>query len=251
VNHKVTVIALRGVNAYLVEVAGPSVPAAGGGRLGDAEGFGHADGLGFVLVDTGFSFRWSQLRQALLDRGCLPGLLRLIVITHGDMDHTGNVPKLRREYDAPVAIHPADVERMRSGRMPKRTSPSRRGRIALWVAAILGRVLPSSRAGAASFAPDVLLEDGMRLDEYGLAAQVIHTPGHSPGSVAILTDDGSLFSGDTVFASRKALLLMENPDEFKRSVGKLRELASAVRTVYPGHGKPFPGAELGQPVAVD
>ena len=47
---------------------------------------------GFLLIDTGFNNQWEKLEKELLDAGCLPDTLKLAIITHGDMDHTGNVP---------------------------------------------------------------------------------------------------------------------------------------------------------------
>ena len=266
-DHKPTVLALPGVNAYLVEVVPPPTPSPEDRLLAGAvapsiptvsfdasvTGFTYPspsvgvdpEAKAFVLIDTGHSFAWPRLRKALQTAGCVPGNLRLIVITHGDRDHVGNVPKLREEYGSPVAMHPADVATLQSGGLLKRTSPSLRGRIMLSLLSPLGR-LTGGRRPAEPFAPDLLLKDGMRLDKYGLAARVIYIPGHTPGSVAILTDEGSLFSGDTLFDSRHPVLLMENPEDFRCSVAKLCALGSAVTMVYPGHGKPFPGRNLGQ-----
>jgi glyoxylase-like metal-dependent hydrolase (beta-lactamase superfamily II) len=213
-------ISLLGVNAYLLK-----------------------DGEGFVLVDTGHGFAWPRLIRALRDAGCVPGSLSLIVITHGDADHTGNMARLRAEYSAPVAVHPADLERIESGRMPKRTSPTTAGRTVLRLLSLRALLLPSGRA-VNRFDPDVLLEDGMRLEKYGLAAEVVHIPGHTPGSVAILCDDGPLLSGDTIYESPRALLLIENVDDHRHSVERLRGLAPRVTMVCPGHGKPFSGASL-------
>ena len=53
------------------------------------------------------------------------------------------------------------------------------------------------------FKPDVYLTDGQNLEEYGFKAKVIHIPGHTKGSVGILTDDGDLFAGDTFINKRK------------------------------------------------
>jgi len=48
------------------------------------------------------------------------------------------------------------------------------------------------------FQPDLVMEDEQELADYGFAAKVLHTPGHTKGSIAILTDDGKLFVGDTL-----------------------------------------------------
>jgi hydroxyacylglutathione hydrolase len=94
------------------------------------------------------------------------------------------------------------------------------------------------------FQPDILLEDGQELAEYGLAAGVIYTPGHTKGSIAILTDDGQLFAGDTVANRRKpaSAPFIENEQELHASLLALKGLKA--RVIYPGHGKPFTFEEL-------
>jgi glyoxylase-like metal-dependent hydrolase (beta-lactamase superfamily II) len=89
------------------------------------------------------------------------------------------------------------------------------------------------------FEPDILLEDGQELSGYGLAARVIHTPGHTKGSIAVLTTDGQLFPGDTVSNRRKpeGASFIENGQELHDSLMILK--GTKARMVYPGHGKPF------------
>ena len=70
-------------------------------------------------------------------------------------------------------------------------------------------------------------------------ATVIHIPGHTKGSIGILTDDGILFAGDTFTNRRKPDIAtyIENSVELTNSISRLKSMT--VNTVYPGHGKPF------------
>jgi hydroxyacylglutathione hydrolase len=89
--------------------------------------------------------------------------------------------------------------------------------------------------------PDVLLDDGASLADYGLDAQVLNTPGHSTGSICILTSSGDLFCGDLLTNSTgKAMLnsMMYDKEAGKSSFERLKSLP--IQTVYPGHGSPFP-----------
>lgn len=89
------------------------------------------------------------------------------------------------------------------------------------------------------FIPDVLLDDGYDLSQHGLEAKVICLPGHSMGSISILTASGKLLCGD-LFENTKAPTLnslMDYPTAANASVAKL--LALKKRMVYPGHGQPF------------
>jgi glyoxylase-like metal-dependent hydrolase (beta-lactamase superfamily II) len=192
-------------------------------------------GDGYILIDTGVAQQFARLENELLQAGCLPDKLRLVVITHGDSDHVGGCAELQLKYGAKIAIHPGDAEMVESGKPVKRQATSFAGKLMNWFGGFVGG------DDSNSFKPDVLLQDGQRLEEYGLAARIIHTPGHTPGSIAILTDDGQLFAGDTVAnRSRPALTpLVENEQELQNSLEILKQ--TNARIIFPGHGNPLSG----------
>ena len=89
------------------------------------------------------------------------------------------------------------------------------------------------------FKPDVLVGDGDDLSQYGLDGRIVHIPGHSVGSIGVLTGDGDIFCGD-LFANNgkpKKNALIDDEAEMDASIEKLKALD--VKTVYPGHGRPF------------
>jgi glyoxylase-like metal-dependent hydrolase (beta-lactamase superfamily II) len=90
------------------------------------------------------------------------------------------------------------------------------------------------------FKPDLYIEDGYDLSEYGFDAKILHIPGHSKGSIGILTAGGDLFCGDLLEKKDKPVLnsIMDDSAAANTSVEKLKSLE--INTVYPGHGKPFP-----------
>jgi glyoxylase-like metal-dependent hydrolase (beta-lactamase superfamily II) len=83
------------------------------------------------------------------------------------------------------------------------------------------------------FEPDLLLEEGQSLTEYGFDAKVFYTPGHSAGSISLLTGDGDLICGD-MFSNAWGRILQSTD---KAGLERLKELG--VTTLYPGHGNPF------------
>ena len=89
------------------------------------------------------------------------------------------------------------------------------------------------------FEPDLPLEDGDDLSGHGLDARVLHLPGHSRGSIGILTTDGDLFCGDLLanLGEPGPNSLVDDPADLHASLGRLRN--AWIRTVYPGHGRPF------------
>jgi hydroxyacylglutathione hydrolase len=187
---------------------------------------------GFILIDTGISFQRGALKKALNQAECRPGDLKLIVITHADFDHTGNCAWLRGKYGAVIAIHRDDSAAVESGRMLL-SRKNRRGVIARGLMYIAGLLI------FRRFKPDVFIADGDDLSRYGLDARVVHIPGHSMGSVGVLTGDGDLFCGDLLVNNKRPgpTNLVDDAAELNASIEKIKNLN--IKTVYPGHGKPF------------
>jgi hydroxyacylglutathione hydrolase len=188
---------------------------------------------GYFLIDTGMAKRRGQLEGELQEAGCQPGDLKMIIITHGHLDHVGNAAHLREKYGAKVAMHGGDYGMVESGDM----FVDARGGVLIGLVGFLMKVLGLS--DYERFTPDVYLEDGQDLSAHGLDATIIHAPGHSKGSIGVLTAGGDLFCGDLLVNTDKPArnTLIDDPAEYDASVERLRALE--IKTVYPGHGKPF------------
>jgi glyoxylase-like metal-dependent hydrolase (beta-lactamase superfamily II) len=188
---------------------------------------------GFFLVDTGMTNARRQLEAALEHLCVHPGELKLIVITHGDFDHTGNAAYLRGKFNAPIAMHRADAGMVENGDMFWNRKIENRllQKILPWFI----RIDPKDE-----FTPDILLEDGATLDSYGWEAGVLNTPGHSTGSICLLTPSGDLLCGDLLTSVRDKPMLnsmMYDVEAGHASLARLEGLP--IKTVYPGHGQPF------------
>jgi len=187
---------------------------------------------GAVLIDTGTANQGEELLSQLEAAGVVASELKLIAITHGDFDHTGNAASLRERYGASIGMHVGDAGMASQGDMfynRKSSNP-----VVRWLAPFWAGFKKSDR-----FEPEVQLADGDGLDEYGIDAQVIDIPGHSSGSIGILTAAGELFCGD-LFENNgepKFNSIMDDPQTAQLSVDKLN--GYTITKVYPGHGEPF------------
>jgi len=202
-------------------------------RLGTVNCYLIKTDTGYILIDTGCSNKRTELEKELERVGCKPGNLKLIVLTHGDFDHTGNAAYLREKFGARIAMHHDDSGMVERGDM---FWNRRKGNIFLgMIARILFRFGKKER-----FKPDLYIDDGYDLSDYGFNAKVLPIPGHSKGSIGILTANGDLFCGDLLENKDKPVLssIMDDLSAANASVEKLKKLR--VKTVYPGHGKPFP-----------
>jgi glyoxylase-like metal-dependent hydrolase (beta-lactamase superfamily II) len=209
--------------------------------MGDVNCYLLEAGGGFILVDTGYSTSCASLENELDKAGCKPGNLRLAVLTHGDIDHTGNCAYLQKKYGVKVAMHGDDMGMAEHGDMSYNRSSNPILSMALRRMPLIFRVISlfSRSSKYEGYKPDFLVGEGFGLSSYGINAKVVHIPGHSKGSIGVLTEDGNLFCGDLLTNMDKPALnaIMDDRAAANASVEKLKSFSIA--TVYPGHGKPF------------
>ena len=187
---------------------------------------------GYILIDTGNSNKRTDLEKELDRAGCKPVNLRLIVLTHGDFDHIGNASYLRILFGTKIVMHSGDSGMIEHGNM---FYNRKEGNILLrMMIRILFRFGTSKRC-----IPDTYVDDGYDFSEYGFDATVLSLPGHSAGSIGILSAGGNMFCGDLLENITKPSLgsLIDDGTEANASVEKLKKLK--ITTVYPGHGQPF------------
>lgn len=191
----------------------------------------------YILIDTGMPNQRSTIETKLRNAGCHLGNLKLIILTHGDIDHCGNAAYFRQKFGSKIAMHYADLGMVEWGDMFwNRRKPNIFSEIifSLWFG-----LKESDR-----FKPDLYLKDGDTLAEYGLDARILELPGHSKGSIGVLLANKNLFCGDLLGNIDKPKLwsIIDDPSAANASVEKLKSLA--IDTVYPGHGKPFLMAQV-------
>ena len=143
--------------------------------------------------------------------------IKIIVLTHGHSDHIAALYDIQDRTGAEVAIHTADAQFLKGG-----------GSLSMMFGISYKTPGP----------PDRLLDEGDIIDISDLHFTVLHTPGHTPGSICLLLDD-KVFSGDTLFYRGIGTTLM--PGSSRRQLiesihNRLMVLADNT-VVYPGHGR--------------
>jgi len=139
--------------------------------------------------------------------------LKLIVSSHGHWDHIGDNAAVAEHTGADVGAHPLDHDRL---------------------------IHPSTNApfDIPPSVPAVDLAEGGEVRFGAIRLRVLHTPGHTEGSVCLYEpDEGLLFSGDTLFAGGwgRVDLPGGDPDAMVASLGRFLDLEDGVH-VFPGHG---------------
>ena len=152
------------------------------------------------IIDPGYDADLILDKLASLDL-----TVEAILLTHGHFDHVGAVRELAAETGCDVYIHPEDL-----------TMP------------------PMMTAGPLYYTKTYA--EGSRLHLAGLDIAVLHTPGHTPGSVCLLVDS-ALFSGDTLFAGSCGRTDLPGGDwsTILKSLNRLSEIEGNL-WVFPGHG---------------
>lgn len=190
-----------------------------------------------TLIDTGTAHDVGRIVAEIEQQGHSPSDLSSIILTHAHSDHTGGVSGLVHRSGAQVVAHREEVPYLR--RVKSLPSSSIFGRLMNWFDdRMSGGVGPIEVA--------TLLDDGMVLDVLG-GLRVIHTSGHTPGSICLYQEEmGILFCGDLLFngnpfTHRGGLQYAPrsfsgDPRALKHSARQLSSLK--VKVLCVGHGQP-------------
>ena len=187
---------------------------------------------GFILIDTGRTRKRCTIEKELESVGCQPENLKLIILTHGDFDHSGNAAYFRKKFGTQIAMHKDDSGIVERGDML--WNRNKQNIVVKIMFKLLFRLGKPNR-----FKPDLYIDEGYDFSEYGFEAKVLDIPGHSKGSIGILTANGDLFCGDLLANVDKPQIwsIIDDSDAAHTSIEKLKRLQ--INTVYPGHGQPF------------
>jgi glyoxylase-like metal-dependent hydrolase (beta-lactamase superfamily II) len=196
---------VRGANAYVVET-----------------------GDGLLVVDAGMPGSADRIVAFVRSLGHEPGDVRTIAVTHADIDHVGGLARLKALTGAQVAVYVDETPALAG------TGPGKKAKGALGVVfSVLKHVVRVAPVEA-----DVILHEGDAISGF----RVLHTPGHTRGSMTLHRDDGVVFSGDALLGDAEGRerppreAIAEDYPQALASAARVRELG--YRILLPGHGEP-------------
>ncbi len=198
-----------------------------------------------VLFDAGWRKGAARFSEHLSRYGIRPGEIKLIVLSHGDFDHVGGARELQELTGARIAIHEKDRINLEEGIFHWPQGANSWGK----VSRAMLKPLIMRKGGFPGVRADIILDDNdLTLEEFGIRGKIVYTPGHTYGSVSLLVETGDAFIGCLAhnglpFALRPHLPIYAMDTELlRKSWSKVIHMGA--RTIYPGHGKPFPVARI-------
>lgn len=191
---------------------------------------------GYILVDAGSLRRHRRFAKLMKRHKINPREIKLIIITHAHYDHVGSLAAIKSLCGCPVAISPPEGEITSQGLVIIPPGTNLAGKIVSALGKTFKFALQFPRCEV-----DYLITEEFRLDEYGVAGRIVPTPGHTPGSLSVILDDGRALVGDLAMNMPEGKIFpifAEEPQVIFESWRML--ISEGVETLYPAHGKPFP-----------
>jgi hydroxyacylglutathione hydrolase len=198
-----------------------------------------------VVVDTGAPGSDGRILKALKKHRIPASQFSLILLTHAHSDHAGSARALRDRFHVPVAVHRADAAMLKRGDNGSLLTLG-------WEAGVskpfVDRPFPGIDA-------DILLDAAADLHDFGLDARLLHTPGHSEGSISLIFENGDAIVGDILrggIMGGTFLAQQPNYPYFLYNISDKavlhnsiqRVLDAGARQLYTGHGGPLPRAAV-------
>ena len=180
-----------------------------------------------VLVDTAIT----RYRNKVLNM-CKHKNIKLILLTHGHIDHVQNAAYLSKKLNAPIAMHRDDYVSLASNQMEP-----------MFAHGLVGKLLlrhskkRNKKEMIEPFYPAAFIRSGDSLYGFGISAIIVGLPGHTRGSIGVLVEDSDFIVGDALmnFVSPTKALIYGDRQTMYESAFDIRE--SGARVIHYGHGK--------------
>ena len=184
-----------------------------------------------VLIDTSVSYLWKKVQQRLDKLGI--NRIDYLILTHAHFDHAANANRIKAKYNALVIIHKEEARYLLSGDnfLPNGTTIFTRP-----IMNFFGRRL-SSKFRYEPCKYDLLVESHFDLKPFGFNSYLMHTPGHTVGSISLIIDNEIAIVGDCMFGVFKWSIFppyAHDTEQMLKSWGNLLETNCSI--FLPSHG---------------
>jgi hydroxyacylglutathione hydrolase len=195
---------------------------------------------GIIMIDAGTPNKIRVFKRKLSRFYINPRDIKMIVLTHSHFDHAGSAKDIKDLTGAKIVIHESERTFLENGGfiMPKGVNTW--GRITRQIFFPFFKKIPFAKPKA-----DIIVDcNEMSLSEFGIDGRIIHTPGHTLGSLSVLLDTGEAFVGCLAHSGFPFRVGSGLPI-YAQDIEKVKEswkllIDKGARIIFPGHGNPFP-----------
>ncbi|MHA1199636.1 MAG: MBL fold metallo-hydrolase [Candidatus Heimdallarchaeaceae archaeon] len=190
---------------------------------------------GYIQFDTGYKHNLKKYLKLLEKNNVRPEEIKLIIINHAHFDHTGALKETMKLTKAQLLVHENEKELIAKG-------ISAEVRPHTFFTKMIIPTMPKSWAVTDPVEPDIIVQDNYSLVDFGIKAKVIHTPGHTPGTIAVITEEGEAVIGCSIHGfplrlRRGIPAIGIDTEQTWKSLERI--VAEGAKTIYISHGKPF------------
>jgi hydroxyacylglutathione hydrolase len=195
---------------------------------------------GIVMVDAGTPNKIRAFKRKLKRLYINPTDIKLIILTHSHFDHAGSSKDIKELTGAKIVIHESEKDHLEKNGFAFIRGVGSWGRISEKLLFPIFRRIKFERPVSDIF----LRSEEIDLNDYGIDGKIIHTPGHTVGSISLLLDTGEAFVGCMAHDGFPFRLTPGLPI-YAEDISKVKEswkmlIENGARIVFPGHGNPFP-----------
>lgn len=206
-------------------------------RLGTCNSYLISGTDGFILIDGGNRNKGNAFLNALRKLSVSPESIKLVAVTYVHFDHVGSLAFIKKVCNCEIAVHESEKDILSDGTVVIPPGINMIGGIT----STLGRMLKDVLFHIEPVQADISVSDEISLMEYGVDGKIVHTPGHTDGSISILLDDGRAFVGDVLINPLPGAPFIAPPfaGDLRRLIRTWRMLDEMdVKLLYPAHGRP-------------
>jgi glyoxylase-like metal-dependent hydrolase (beta-lactamase superfamily II) len=194
-----------------------------------------------ILIDSGSPGDIPAIERKLRKAGVTLSEIELLILTHAHFDHAGNAAAIRKRSGCKVVAHESERTFLENGKNAAITPFN-------FFAKLMS---PFMHIPFAATDVDIVVKDSFDLNPYGADAQIVWTPGHTPGSISVVTTGGEAVVGDLIGGGSMLGIWqptrpryhywIENKEEVDASLSRL--FARQIVKIHVGHGGPLDGIQ--------
>jgi glyoxylase-like metal-dependent hydrolase (beta-lactamase superfamily II) len=192
-----------------------------------------SNGVNNILVDCGSKRYRKQLVWSLAKLGI--GHINALILTHSHFDHAGNSHYIQNRFGTSVFIHRNEADRLKWGITP---IPGGTTILTRFLVRYFGKFAAPMMAYQPCQA-NLTISDKYRLESFGFNGYILHTPGHSIGSVSIIIDDEIVLAGDAIFGIKPDSVFPPYAEDVTLLIKSWKILIDTGAILFmPSHGRP-------------